>query len=82
MRKHLECVAVVSIQPVLRAEPKESLIVLNNLLNARLGQPLGIGETGETQIVGVNDGNSNGLGIDNGLDRSLPGEIAAGARAG
>jgi len=51
-----EVVAVVPVQPVLRTEPRETLIVLHNLQNPGLGQALRSREPIEANIVGVNGG--------------------------
>jgi len=38
--KHLESIAIVSVQAILRAEPDESLVVPEHAVNSGLGQPV------------------------------------------
>ena len=70
MHKYLETVAVVSIQSVLCTEPQKPLIVLSNLLNARLRQSLCSREMSEAQIGGVHNGKFDRLRIHTGLEHS------------
>src|SRR5258708_29179957 len=51
MREHLEFVSVVPIQTILSSEPHESLIVLYDLSNLGLGEPLSGRQSGESDIV-------------------------------
>ena len=60
MREHLEFVSVVPIQTILSSEPHESLIVLYDLSNLGLGEPLSGRQSGESDIVAIDCWNSHG----------------------
>src|SRR5580698_2955255 len=59
MHEHLEFISVVSVETVLRAEPHESLVVLYDFGRLGLGQSLTCRESRESDIVGIDRGNSH-----------------------
>ena len=56
VNEHFEVVAVVPVQPILRAKPHEALIVLHNLSNLCLRQPVGCGEACEPDVRPIDNG--------------------------
>ena len=56
VNEHSEAVAVLLVEPILRAKPDEALIVLNNLSNPCLRQPFGCGETCEANVLPIDNG--------------------------
>ena len=58
-----EGIAVVSVQPILRAKPHEALIVLYDLAHFGLRQPVGSGYTCEPDVHPIDDGRRDWPGI-------------------
>src|ERR1700723_2178772 len=54
--KNFKLVAVITVETVLRAEPHESLVVLGNRRDARLGQTLRERYPLKPQVMSVDDG--------------------------
>ncbi|MCG3119130.1 MAG: hypothetical protein ALAOOOJD_01461 [bacterium] len=48
---HLEFVAVIFVQPILRADPQKTFVVLKNTINGVLGKPLFQGNALKIEIV-------------------------------
>ena len=63
MCEHSEFIAVVSVETILSPEPHESLIVLGDRRYARLGQALGERHPLKAQIMAVDYGQFDAVGI-------------------
>src|SRR4029077_6855352 len=59
-----EVVSVVAVDSVLSTEPHESLVVLNNLCYAVLGQTFDARESQESNVIAVDDGYSDRIRTD------------------
>ena len=59
VNEQFEVVAVVPVHPILRAKPDEALIVLYDLVNFCLRQPVGCGETRKSDVPPINNGQSD-----------------------